>query len=128
MSAPPTGERPDVLRAWLLTGPVVRDLRAMLRPLDAGRVAVILAAGIVAPELGAGEGPWVDVQGRRVAVLPLARAAELAAIRAPGIAQRLRADAPGDRCAWCLYLENLRAEVWPFPVVPLSRPAPMGDA
>jgi len=131
----PVEPTPDPLRAWLLTGSTVRILRTLLLttafPHSAvGQgVAVILAGGAVAPDLEPGAS-WTDVNGRRVAIVDHGRALQLAAIRSAAVAAHMQGRPP-ERCAWCLYVENARAEAWPFPLVPPPRAggdAPMGDA
>ena len=82
---------PEHLRAWFLRGPVVRELREMLGAAPAGGVAVILGGGVSRPETIAAD-VWRDLDGRRVAVLPLPLVRELCGVRSPATAARLGAD------------------------------------
>jgi hypothetical protein len=120
-SAPDT----DPVRAWFLRGPTVRALRELLTP-DPSAVAVVLAPGVPLPEVTAA-GAWRQVEGLRVAALPLEAAAELAALRSPGSARRILGAAAGEGCGWVMFLENARAVTWAVPLRPPPRvPLPAG--
>ena len=119
----------DPIRAWFLRGPTGRALREMING-DPSRVAVILAPGIGAPE-NIPAGHWRIVEGLRVAAVQLNQAVELAALRSPPNAARLRVEGVPAGCAWCLYVENARAVTWPFPLHPPKVEVPpraAGDA
>ncbi len=104
---------PERIRAVFLRRDVGRALRAALTP---GHVALVLAPGALPPELGAGCS-WHSLDGVRLAVVPRARALEIAAARAASAAAHLATEPP-ERCAWCLYLEaGTSAATVPFPVV-----------
>ena len=122
---------PSHLRAWFLRGPVVRELREMLGAVaPAGHVLTILGAGTSAPE-STSANAWRDVDGRRVAVLPLAQVSELCGVRSPGTSVRLNTEPAGEGCAWCCYLEHGSATTWRLPLHPPKVEVPpraAGDA
>ena len=108
---------PEHLRAWFLRGPVVRELREMLGAAPAGGVAVILGGGVSRPETIAAD-VWRDLDGRRVAVLPLPLVRELCGVRSPATAARLGAEGVGEGYAWCCYVEGASATTWRLPLHP----------
>lgn len=108
---------PEHLRAWFLRGPVVRELREMLGAAPAGGVAVILGGGVSRPETIAAD-VWRDLDGRRVAVLPLPLVRELCGVRSPATAARLGAEGVGEGFAWCCYVEGASATTWRLPLHP----------
>ncbi len=110
---------PEHVHATFLRADVGRLLRAALEP---GRVALVLAPGVLPPELPKGRSwcSWSSAEAVRVASVPLIWAVEVASARAARAAEQLGADPPA-RCAWCLYLDaGLRCAVVPFPVLPPS--------
>lgn len=120
----------EALRPWATSPETNRAMRAMHREaLDATPLVFVVAlAGATAPET-IPAGLWREVNGRRVAVVDLQLAREVAALRSPEVADGL-ARQPPPRCAWCLVLEaGGGAFTWAAVLSPAPREAsPAGDA
>lgn len=126
---------PDAMRPWALDAAVSRELRAMHRAaLDAiparPLVFVVLLAGAFAPE-SIPAGAWRTVEGRRVAVVALSTARDVATGRSPSAARALE-QAPPAGGAWCIALAaDGSALTWSTPLTFTSSApsnAPGGDA
>lgn len=119
----------EALRPWATSAATSRALRAMHREaLDATPlVFVVLMPGAPAPET-IPAALWRDVGGRRVAVVDVELAREVAALRAPEVAAGLARQPPPRGC-WCVALEaGGGAFTWSTPLSFLGPQRHAGDA
>jgi hypothetical protein len=125
----PPREGPD-LTEWVTRGDVVRHLRAELAP-GGARVAVVLAPGVIPPELvnvaRSGADLWRTVAGLNVAALPRDTAVMLAAGRSRAAGVHI-ARPPADGCAWVLLLLPNGCQTWGFPLTAGTPLPSAGDA
>jgi len=111
----------EALRPWATSAPVSRALRAMHRAAveaipSAPLVFVVLLAGAIPPESVPAD-RWRNVEGRRVAVVDLATARDLAEGRDPPDVARDVARPPPPRGCWCLALDATGgAHLWSTPL------------
>lgn len=111
----------EALRPWATSAPVSRALRAMHREAveaipSAPLVFVVLLAGAIPPE-SIPAGAWRNVEGRRVAVVDLATARDLAEGREPPDVARDLPRPPPPRGCWCLALDATGgAHLWSTPL------------
>jgi hypothetical protein len=104
------------LRPWATSPAVNRELRAMLgaTPGTGPRAFVVLLPGAFAPE---SIPAWRTVEGRRVAVVGLELARDIATGRSDTAPAELASPPPAG-CAWCIALAaDGRALTWPTPLV-----------
>lgn len=123
----------EALRPWATSAEVNRELRAMhaaaVEAIPSAVVFVVLLGGAFAPE-SVPAGAWRNVEGRRVAVVDLAIARDLAEGREPpDVARDLRRPPPPRGC-WCLALDAAGGcHLWSTPLrFAGSASAPGGDA
>jgi len=112
----------EALRPWATSAAVSRELRAMHAAAveatpAAPLVFVVLLAGAIPPESIPAD-RWRTVEGRRVAVVPLATARDLAEGRDPPDVARDLPHPPPPRGCWCLALDATGgAHLWSTPLV-----------
>ena len=124
----------EALRPWAVAPEVNRAMRAMHREARAAGVAaaplafVVLLGGAIPPETVTA-GAWRNVEGRRVAVVDLETARDLATGRDPADVLRDIGRPPPRGAAWCLALDATGGcHLWATPLVFNQANAAGGDA